>query len=285
MNLILLDTNPYLYKYWSVHYSQLLSILKIYGLSPLNDLKLHFKNCSIESLVISKPEQNLGNKSTAIVTPTNSLSYMGGGFDKYLLQSLLLPSTISYKQIEPLIQHYSLNKFNGYLPVNLTNIIELLTVFGDVHDYEQSHAYKNWNITTVIQVPSMIVPEAVGSKTNIFDSIFNVMLATAQQPIGNLIIPGIGTGYGQLDPEEIAKIMIFSIVLFNLNLGTDRFSHLKKSCLILFFFNKDYRKLSNELDLFELHEKVISEYGKTRVTQCGDELMEFEELFKCIRLE
>jgi len=280
-----LDTNPILHKYWGSHYKQLLAVINGYGLKFHTNVNLHFRNCSIGSLVATQPTHETKNP-TAVVTPSNSLSYMGGGFDKYLLQALLLPNDSgSYKLIEPLIQQHSLSKFNGYLPVNSTNVIDLVLLFKDNHDYTQSHAYKNWNLTTVIQVPSMIVPESILSKTVVFDFVFNVMITSSQHPIDTLIIPGIGTGYGTLDAEEISKIMIFSILLFNLDFGPDRFSQLKKSCLILFFFNKDYKKLANESDLSELHASVISDFGRSRPYQEGEgELKDFDELFKCIRM-
>ena len=63
---------------------------------------------------------------------------------------------------------------------------------------------------------------------------------------------------------------------------TTRLDQLKKSLLILFFFNKDYRKLENLNDIEELETNVISEYGKN-LNLVNGTVMELEEVFKCIR--
>lgn len=102
-----------------------------------------------------------------------------------------------------------------------------------------------------------------------------------------MVLPGIGTGYGNLNEYESTKIMLFAIFLYNLSLRgkttpTTRLDQLKKSLLILFFFNKDYRKLENLNDIEELETNVISEYGKN-LNLVNGTVMELEEVFKCIR--
>ena len=102
-----------------------------------------------------------------------------------------------------------------------------------------------------------------------------------------LVLPGIGTGYGNLNEYESTKIMLFAIFLYNLSFRgkttpTTRLDQLKKSLLILFFFNKDYRKLENLNDIEELETNVISEYGKN-LNLVNETVMELEEVFKCIR--
>ena len=61
-----------------------------------------------------------------------------------------------------------------------------------------------------------------------------------------------------------------------------RLKQLKKSMLILFFFNKDYRLFQNETDLLEL-ESLISDYGKS-VELEPDTIMDLDEVFKCVKL-
>ena len=59
---------------------------------------------------------NTGNTSkTSIVTPANSLNYMGGGFDLHLLNAILLGTNHTFKQLENIIQNHQLQKFQGYL--------------------------------------------------------------------------------------------------------------------------------------------------------------------------
>ncbi|KAK6462141.1 hypothetical protein DFJ63DRAFT_313284 [Scheffersomyces coipomensis] len=317
MNFILIDTNKAIFQGWIHHYKELSVIISKYGLTNHYPFQLSFENITIESL-ISNPNYPHINRSqhSAAVTPTNSLSYMGGGYDKYLLQALSLPtptnnSSLDYKPLESVIQHHTLKKFSGYLSVGTIHNIPLLETL-DSSWYKTTYAYRYWNITNLIQIPSMMIPESLNHQNQhlqkligVFDSVWNLLISlhsnnSDYRDIKNIIIPGIGSGYGELSEFEISKIMIFAMVLFNLNLGTgERLLHLKKSCMILFFFNKNYQTLANIYDLNELETDVITEYGKSVMLNRVKEseslshanikekslTMEFDDLFKCINLK
>lgn len=245
---------------------------------------------------------NTGNTGkTSIVTPANSLNYMGGGFDLHLLNAILLGTNHTFKQLENIIQNHQLQKFQGYLVPNQIYKINLPDLTG--FEYKSSLAYQNWNLIEIIEIPTMVVPEKIHSISHLFDCIWNLMNnidftkeeeekeEEKEEEEGEeeniLVLPGIGTGYGNLNEYESTKIMLFAIFLYNLSFRgkttpTTRLDQLKKSLLILFFFNKDYRKLENLNDIEELETNVISEYGKN-LNLVNETVMELEEVFKCIR--
>ncbi|CCG22540.1 hypothetical protein CORT_0B08350 [Candida orthopsilosis Co 90-125] len=306
MKFILIDSNQLIVQCWKHHYQTCLKIVQHYNLSlkptiPTSSTstspnEFEFYASTIEDFVST--HQLSGTAST--VSPGNSLSYMGGGFDKYLLQSMLLGTTVTdYKVIEHLIQDAKLRQSNGYLIPNhiyRTNLLQLPIYKG--YNYRDSLIYKNLGVDELIQIPTMIVPEKIHSVRHLFDSIWSLLshiqeydvLGGKEDPkrdgeirqIQNLIIPGIGTGYGHLNEFESTKIMIFAMFVFHLDLKTNtRLNQLKKSMLILFFFNKDYRLFQNETDLQEL-ENLISDYGKS-VELKPDTIMDLDEVFKCIK--
>lgn len=91
----------------------------------------------------------------------------------------------------------------------------------------------------------MVVPGAVSSTqgpTNIFDTIWNLLLHELVET-ENLIIPGIGTGHGNLYINT-AKYTMFMEIIFNLQFPPKILVSDKKSLLILFLFNKN-RDLTN----------------------------------------
>ncbi|KAI5950314.1 hypothetical protein CANMA_005369 [Candida margitis] len=325
MKFILLDSNQLIIQCWKHHYQTCLKIVHHYNLSlkpitastsaaaaeattttttPSNPNEFEFYGGNIEDFVFN--QTLTGNTST--VTPTNSLSYMGGGYDKYLLQSMLLgTNTTDYKTVEHLIQESKLQEGNGYLIPNhiyMTNLLQLPVYRG--YNYRDSLMYQNLRVSQIIQIPTMVVPEKIHSVSHLFDSMWSLLSHVRQyngkreggedvnaksvHQIDNLIIPGIGTGYGHLNEYESTKIMIFAIFLFNLDLGSDnyRLNQLKKSLLILFFFNKDYRLFKNHQDIQEL-ESLVSDYGKNVEFKSDSDsdsdptVMELDEVFKCIK--
>lgn len=318
MKFILIDSNQLIVQCWKHHYQTCLKIVQHYNLSlkptippassdsSVSSLssspnEFEFHACTIEDFVSSHSLSG----TTSTVSPGNSLSYMGGGFDKYLLQSMLLGTNVSdYKVVERLIQDAKLRQSNGYLIPNhiyRTNLLQLPTYKG--YNYRDSLIYKNLGVDELIQIPTMMVPEKIHSVRHLFDSIWSLLShiqeygverehqrdavcngAEQVRQVQNLIIPGIGTGYGHLNEFELTKIMIFAMFVFHLDfqMANSRLNQLKKSMLILFFFNKDYRLFQNETDLLEL-ESLISDYGKS-VELEPDTIMDLDEVFKCVKL-
>ncbi|RCK60393.1 hypothetical protein Cantr_08289 [Candida viswanathii] len=279
MKLIFVDSNPLMVKCWTHHHQLLSTIFKTYNFLPRNDFKFRFYNRTIEDMVVNF-KFNTGN--TSIITPANSLSYMGGGFDLYLLSAMLLGTNLIYKDLESIIQNYQLLKYQGYLVTNQTYKINLLDL--PDFDYKSTLVYQNWNLLELIMIPTMIIPEKINSISHLFDSMWNLMNSVDAGSVDTLIVPGLGTGSGNLNEYESTKIMLFAIFLFNLSFGKEptRLTQLKKSLLILFFFNKDYRKLRNPADIEELEVNVISEYGRQREFEEG-KVMELDEAFRCIQ--
>ena len=302
MKFIFIDNNPLIVKCWKHHYQVLSNIYKEYNFLSHHNIKFNFYNHTIEHMVQNYNFNNTGNTGkTSIVTPANSLNYMGGGFDLHLLNAILLGTNHTFKQLENIIQNHQLQKFQGYLVPNQTYKINLPDLTG--FEYKSSLIYQNWNLIEIIEIPTMVVPEKIHSISHLFDCIWNLMInidftkeeeekeEEKEEEEGEeeniLVLPGIGTGYGNLNEYESTKIMLFAIFLYNLSLRgkttpTTRLDQLKKSLLILFFFNKDYRKLENLNDIEELETNVISEYGKN-LNLVNETVMELEEVFKCIR--
>ncbi|CAX44651.1 conserved hypothetical protein [Candida dubliniensis CD36] len=281
MKLIFIDNNPLIVKCWKHHYQVLSNIYKEYNFQCHHNIKFSFYNHTIEHMVQT---YKFNTGKTSIVTPANSLNYMGGGFDLHLLNAILLGTNQTFKHLENIIQNYQLQRFQGYLvpnqiyKINLTDLSEF--------DYTSSIVYKNWNLTEIIEIPTMVVPEKIHSISHLFDSIWNLMSNINFEKGNILVLPGIGTGYGNLNEYESTKIMLFAIFLYNLSFTIEekpsRLDQLKKSLLILFFFNKDYRKLENHNDIEELETYVISDYGQN-LNLVNGTVMELEQVFKCIR--
>lgn len=287
MKIIFVDSNPLIVKCWQRHYQHLTKLIRNHHLKMYTAYEYSFYNNTIETMFADFQFKG----RTSIVTPTNSLCYMGGGFDRYLLQGLLLGTSVThYKYLENVIQNTQLERHHGYLTPNSIHTIHLPTLFENdpQYKYKDSLAYKNWNLIEIIQLPTMVVPEPIPQVTNVFDSLWNLLheiqKAGLENRIDNLIIPGIGTGFGHLDEYELTKLMIFTFFIYNLQLNDDRLSQLKKSALILFFFNKDYHLLKNESDIHELeNNNIVTEYGKQkRLDLKPSTIMEFDEVFKCV---
>ncbi|EGW34996.1 uncharacterized protein SPAPADRAFT_53359 [Spathaspora passalidarum NRRL Y-27907] len=285
MKIILIDSNPIIVKCWKLHYSHIVKYISRHNLQLIYPHDYQFHNLTIEDMIKSQTFTG----TTSVVTPTNSLCYMGGGFDLYLLKGMLLGTNItSYKHIENILQHHQMTKHHGYLSPNTIYKIDLVKVFENQYDYKSSTIYQNWNLVEMAQLPTMVVPEMIHRMTHIFDGLWNLLheYHGDATDIDNLVIPGIGTGYGHLDEYESTKLMIFTFFIYNLKLDSTRLDQLRKSCLILFFFNKDYHHLRNTSDIEEIENCIVTGYGKEkRKNLKEDTIMEFEELFKCVKID
>ncbi|CAK9438501.1 uncharacterized protein LODBEIA_P27250 [Lodderomyces beijingensis] len=284
MKVIFIDSNPVIVKCWQLHYRKIQKLISQYQLPLIQPTTFEFHATTIENYV---EHQTLPRGKTSIVTPTNSLSYMGSGFDQYLLKSLLLgTSTVNYKHLENIIQNHQLTRYRGYLIPNHIykyNLLQLPQT--SEYNYKETLAYTHLHITEIIQIPTMVIPEKI-DHSHILEAVWSLLThLTQEDPVqpDNLIIPGLGTGYGKLSEYDSTKIMIFAMVLYNLQFPNSRLGQLKKSLLILFFFNKQYRMFHNFDDVQELEDHVVSEYGQSIELHPG-QLMELDQLFKCVQL-
>ncbi|KAI5953399.1 hypothetical protein KGF54_002771 [Candida jiufengensis] len=335
MNFVLIDSNPKIIERWNYHIRTWIELLSTNRpiknfIHNYNFPQVQCKLTTIEDYVINTTTKGC----TSIVTPTNSLSYMNGGFDKFIIDSMLLyKSQASGEDIISKFdnidlgfwfQNYQLQRSNSYLVPNQIYPLNLKEFFSSMKSKDENHSilknynfeysliYKNLNLTELIQISTMLVPELLEEHniSNIFNLMWNLLsyLYKVQKStdIENVIIPGIGTGHGHLDQDEVAKIMIFTIFFFNLSFKPSsrnnftkfidyksneiveclRYKTLKKSITILFFLNKDYRKFENPKDIEEVENHVLTDYGKNydfSKIKDKNKSMDIDELFKCIK--
>lgn len=195
---------------------------------------------------------------TALVSPGNSLSFMGGGYDRGLAEFL----ETDYKKLERKIQAQALAKHAGYISPGSVNTIAL-----DSKQY-----------TTLIQAPTMVVPETTTGPI-VFDCIWNVMLAAQNSKVENTILPAFGAGYGEIDPAVVARVMTGAIGIFHMPAPAP----LARLVAVLFFLGKNYRAFGIPGDIADL-EQYVSEHGKKLA---GDDCegpwpMSWEELTLCL---
>lgn len=216
---------------------------------------------------------------TTIVSPGNSLGYLGGGFDKAIAEIFTTDS--DWKSTERYLQKKLLNRFNGYLTPSNANLIE----FNSQEYYEKS---KSWNLlrcNSILHLPTMRIPKPLlisefsNSNSNndykiiqnyykdtdlrkwlgfVFDCTWEILstvnLANLKvlkwkddrhAIIDTIIIPGIGTGYGNLPMDTVAKAMISAITIF-LNC---KLISLEKSIYSLRFLGEDFKQLIKDDEL------------------------------------
>ncbi|SGZ55884.1 CIC11C00000000582 [Sungouiella intermedia] len=186
---------------------------------------------------------------SAIVSPANSLAYMGGGFDKAILLELTgdrFPN-FNYKTLERCIQRNA-HHHRGYIVPATVHDVDLPKVYGEAQmDFASTLAYTK-NITTLLQVPTMVVPEKTTSQV-VFDTMWSVLVESGRKTdkVRTLILPALGAGYGGVEPEVVGQIMAGAIALFNMDIPP-----LARSLAILLFTRKDHRKLGLPEDIAEL---------------------------------
>lgn len=269
-NFVFISTNKRLCDRWNFHNQKLAELI------PCNH-SFEVYNLSIDSFV-----RHTSIDNTAFVSPTNSLGYMGGGYDKALLNCF----TQDYKLLESKIQALLLNKNNGYTPLTSVNVIDVPD-HDDAHDPSESSSESSsasLSCPKLILIPSMVIPERIASPHVIFDSVWNLLLHLSSNPqhITNIVLPGIGGGYGHVDPDTIARLMIGAIYIYSLESEMNRLSQLKKSILILFWLGKDYRKFENTYDINELETHIVSDFGKS-LKIVPNTILDWDALVKCIK--
>ena len=187
---------------------------------------------SVKNAPIDKVLQQCSiDRPSAVVTPANSLGYMGGGFDRLILEC------INNKNLEQKIQELLAESHRGYLPISSAKIVDLAhLVLGPLFDF-------------LISAPSMTVPEPIApnpAKQLIFDTIWNVLVAAKNAPrtISTLIIPAFGTNWGQVHPHVSAASTLAATAIFHwpLNDMASRQSGLLRSSLALMYLEKDITK-------------------------------------------
>jgi O-acetyl-ADP-ribose deacetylase (regulator of RNase III) len=184
------------------------------------------------------------DRPSAVVTPANSLGYMGGGFDRLILECIG-----SDKNLEHKIQALLAESHRGYLPISSAKIVDL------------AHIVQGPRFDFLIPAPSMTVPEPIApshAKQHIFDTIWNALVAAKNAPraISTVIIPAFGTNWGQVHPQVSAASTLAATAIFNWPLYDmgPRQSGLLRSSLALMYLRKDISKFGVPDHIKELEE-------------------------------
>ncbi len=127
----------------------------------------------------------------AIVSPANSFGIMDGGVDRAIRDAL-------GASVQRRVQEVIVARHHGELPVGAAEIV--------------ATDHPRWPFLVV--APTMRVPESVASTVNAYLAFRAALLAVrafnqaATEPrIGSLLVPGLGTGIGAMDPRRCAAQM------------------------------------------------------------------------------
>lgn len=129
-------------------------------------------------------------KADAIVSPANSFGYMDGGID-------LLYSRYFGWELETKLQALLFEQHYGELPVGQA------VVLATGHDF----------IPFLVSAPTMRVPMSISETVNVYlafrAALVAVLAHNAREttPIRSLLVPGLGTGIGQVTPARAARQM------------------------------------------------------------------------------
>jgi O-acetyl-ADP-ribose deacetylase (regulator of RNase III) len=129
-------------------------------------------------------------KADAIVSPANSFGYMDGGID-------LLYSRFFGWEVETNLRALLLERHYGELPVGQA------VVLATGHEF----------IPFLVSAPTMRVPMSIEGTVNVYLAFRAALIAvlthnaSAGAPIRSLLVPGLGTGVGEVAPERAARQM------------------------------------------------------------------------------
>ena len=129
-------------------------------------------------------------KADAIVSPANSFGYMDGGID-------LVYSRFFGWELESRLKAFLLEHHFGELPVGQAVVVPT------------EHAA----IPFLVSAPTMRVPASISRTVNVYLAFRAALLAvskhneSASTPIASLLVPGLGTGVGEVPPERAARQM------------------------------------------------------------------------------
>jgi O-acetyl-ADP-ribose deacetylase (regulator of RNase III) len=129
-------------------------------------------------------------KATAVVSPANSFGYMDGGID-------LVYSQLFGYQLESRLQALLQERHYGELPVGQAVVLPT------------EHAA----IPFLVSAPTMRVPSSIARSLNVYLAFRAALIAVLEHnarsshPISSLLVPGLGTGVGEVPPERAARQM------------------------------------------------------------------------------
>lgn len=198
--------------------------------------------------------------TTTILSPGNSIGYMGGGFDK-ALANLFSHGNFGWKHTEKHVQSQLLDLYKGYLTPENANLIE----FSTDSFYCDSKAWNTLSANSILHMPTMRVPRPLTTATSVIEQyryVFDCtweLLSTVNKAnietlkweddrhavINTMVLTGIGTGYGGIPVQIVGKAMVAAIVIFT----NHALLRIQKSIYCLKFLREDYEKLIKADDL------------------------------------
>ena len=129
-------------------------------------------------------------KADAIVSPANSFGYMDGGID-------LVYSHFFGWELEARLRDLLVTRHYGELPVGQAVIVPTGSKF----------------IPYLVSAPTMRVPSSIARTLNVYLAFRAALMAVLAHNDGrirrirSLLVPGMGTGVGEVSPERAARQM------------------------------------------------------------------------------
>lgn len=196
---------------------------------------------------------------TTIVTPANSFSFMGGGFDKAVINCLALDSS-KEKILEESIQNHVLGINQGFLPPALAHTIDMRGF-----SYFRGSLADAKGVTSIIEVPTMEVPSPI-IHDRVFYCTWALLEKLASENVETVILPAFGAGFGGVPPGTCARLMVGAIVLWYMPAP----SPLARSSAVLLYLRRKYMKFGKPSDIKKI-EAYYTDSGKKLFTETGKE--------------
>lgn len=217
---------------------------------------------------------------------------MGGGFDEALCDLFTPQNTTNNTNnkcnpVESWIRKYL---HHGYTPLGTAHVVE----FFDFPNFKKSKAWNHLKANSMVVLPTMRVPHAIykidkddsnnviESKNRnvvsfVFDCIWETLCAvnrhnqrlmyenkqmmkhddeSIQGKVDTLVIPGLGTGYGNLPLDLVAKGMIGALSIWGLELHSGEKTYVDRGLLCLSFLGEEYTLFNNH-DISNSHKRMF----------------------------
>jgi len=181
---------------------------------------------------------------TAIVSPGNSLGFLGGGLDKFIGQ--IFDPNGNHTKSEKYIRE---KLTNGYSPPGIVRIVTIPD-----EELKGSIAFEKLGANSIIHAPTMRTPVSLINDGMLFAyrlvfdltwqilsvvDIFNKDTSNDKSDqIETIVLPGLGTGYGKIPYDVCSKSMFAAISIF-----TSQYTVDEKSVLTLKYLGHKYQSL------------------------------------------
>lgn len=240
MKIVFMDHNGPMCKAWSKDLKLLTDQLQLQLKWNKQYIKFSVQNAKLQDL-----EMNNQYGRTAIVSPGNSLGYLGGGLDKHIGE--VFSPNKNHKDAERFILD---GLKNGYRPPGTVKIITIPD-----EKLRRSVAFEKLQANSIIHAPTMRSPinlvKDLGESHAyrlIFDITWQILTEVdafnknlhikGGDRIETIVLAGLGTGYGKIPYEMASKSMLAAIGIF-----TSHFTHEEKSIFALRYLGYKHQTL------------------------------------------